>query len=297
MRYQSGIFVEGNANRWFLAFVVSDSSKVADALAAVLATAKGTVPNDTVEVVVGFGAELARQLMPLAVPADFPVFAGRNGPTHRAPASHVDLALWIHSDRHDRNFDVASAARRTLAPLGSMVEDVPGFEYFDARDLHGFIDGTENPDVDEARDLVVIKDGNAIGGSFLFAQRWVHDLDAFRALSVSEQEQVFGRTKATSVELDPLPATSHVGRVVTEDEDGQELEIYRRSFPYGTSGEAGLQFLAFTADPTIIDGMLDRMFGIDGPSDRLIDFSRAVNGSFTFVPSAEAIEALVRPAS
>ena len=33
------------------------------------------------------------------------------------------------------------------------------------------------------------------------------------------------------------------------EEDGEELEIYRRSTPYGRVGELGLYFLAFSADP------------------------------------------------
>ena len=81
-------------------------------------------------------------------------------------------------------------------------------------------------------------------------QRWVHDLAAFHALPVAEQEGVIGRTKPESVELDDdvKPPTAHIARVVIE-EDGEELEIYRRSVPYGTVDEHGLMFFAFSADP------------------------------------------------
>ena len=89
----------------------------------------------------------------------------------------------------------------------------------------------------------------------------------FDALPIDKQEAVFGRTKDESVELDPLPDRSHVERVVIE-EAGEELEIYRRSFPYGSTREAGLFFLAFSNEPNLVERMLARMFGIDGPSDR-----------------------------
>ena len=64
--------------------------------------------------------------------------------------------------------------------------------------------------------------------------RWVHDLDAFDRLPVAEQERVIGRTKADSVELsdDEKPPTAHIARVTIED-DGEELELFRRSVPYG----------------------------------------------------------------
>lgn len=293
MRPQNGIFVEGNSNHWFLQFVISDPTAVAQGLSDVLTSARGTVPNDTVEVVVSFGPELAAELLAGAIPDDLPVFAGVHGPSHSAPAAHVDLILWIHSDRHDRNFDVATAARRAFANVGALVDETPAFQYLDSRDVTGFIDGTENPDVEQGRELVVLAEGPGAGGTHVFTQRWVHDLDSFHVLAVDEQEKVIGRTKPDSVELDPVPEDSHVGRVVIEDDNGDELEIYRRSVPYGTSTEAGLQFLAFTGEPAIIDGMLDRMFGIDGPSDRLTSFTRAVNGAYTFAPSSEALAALI----
>ena len=56
--------------------------------------------------------------------------------------------------------------------------------------------------------------------------------------------------------------------------------------PYGTVSEAGLYFVAFSADRTRFDRMLARMFGLeDGVHDRLTDFSRPVTGSFYFAPS------------
>ena len=118
--------------------------------------------------------------------------------------------------------------------------------------------------------------------------RWVHDLDAFGALSVSEQEHVIGRTKGKSIELegDDKPPTAHIARVEIEDEAGVELPIYRRSVPYGTVAEHGLYFVAFAADRSRFDTMLGRMFGMDGDGvhDRLTDFSRPVSGAYYYAP-------------
>jgi putative iron-dependent peroxidase len=292
MRPQAGIFIEGNANHWFLEFTIEQNDAVASALKALHEAAQGSVPTDTVQTVISFSPKLASRLFPKDTPDD-PAFSGVSGPAHAAPASTVDLWVWLHSDRHDRNFDVALAARRLLAPLGELVEETVAWQYHDSRDLTGFIDGTENPNAEEGRSLAVIAEGPGAGGCHVFSQRWVHDLDAFHALDESEQERVFGRTKPDSVELDPIPDNSHVGRVVIEDEHGEERELYRRSMPYGDQSESGLYFLAFPGDQQLIYDMVDRMFGNDGPSDRLLEFSRPVSGAFTFAPSAEALATLL----
>jgi len=59
----------------------------------------------------------------------------------------------------------------------------------------------------EAPLAALVPDGRpGAGGSHVLAMRWVHDLDAFEALPIPEQENTFGRTKPESIELDdPRP--------------------------------------------------------------------------------------------
>jgi putative iron-dependent peroxidase len=125
--------------------------------------------------------------------------------------------------------------------------------------------------------------------------RWVHDLAAFEQLSVADQQRVIGRTKADSVELPAAekPPTAHIARVETSV-DGRELEIFRRSVPYGTSQEHGLYFVAFSAERSRYDRMLGRMFGTsgDGIHDHLTDFSRPVSGAYYFAPSLNVLNEL-----
>ena len=118
----------------------------------------------------------------------------------------------------------------------------------------------------------------------------MRDLTDFLALPEPEQERIIGRTKADSVELDEatMPADSHVSRTVIEV-DGEELAIYRRSTPFGTTAEHGLHFVAFSAEPSRFDLMLRSMAGIDdGVPDRITAFSTPVTGAYWFVPSVEA---------
>ena len=101
--------------------------------------------------------------------------------------------------------------------------------------------------------------------------------------------------KADSVELPDLekPPTAHVARVETTVA-GSELEIFRRSVPYGSAGEQGLYFVAFSAERSRFDTMLSRMFGTapDGIHDRLTDFSRPVTGAYYFAPSQTLLNEL-----
>lgn len=206
------------------------------------------------------------------------------------PAPHTPHALFVHlrSERHDLCFAAGETVRTALGGHFALSEAVPGFRYLDSRDLTGFVDGTENPVLDERPDVALVDDdGGFDGGSYLHVQRYVHDLPQWNRLPVPTQEHVIGRTKADDVELDDedKPDSAHIARVVVE-QDGEELEIVRQSLPYGTvGGEQGLMFLSYCKTPTRFTRMLERMVTEhDGPSDNLLRFTRAVSGAAYFVP-------------
>lgn len=217
----------------------------------------------------------------------------RNGDDIFAPATQGDLWVWIHGDRHDWNFQRALHVHRSIAPMGRCTLDLMTFVNLESRDLTGFEDGTANPKGDDRRLAALVPDGGpGAGGSFAFTQRWVHDLEAFLALPVSEQERIIGRTKADSIELegDAMAPDSHVGRTDVKI-DGVAQKIWRRSTAYGGVVEHGLQFVAFACEQSRVQVQLERMFGVsgDGLHDRLTRYSRPVTGSYWFVPSREAL--------
>lgn len=188
--------------------------------------------------------------------------------------------------------------RNQLGDAIEVMEEVHGFQYLDSRDLSGFIDGTENPKGIKARAEVALigkEDPTFAGGSYVFTQRYVHDLKKWSTVPTREQEKVIGRRKKNSKELSgrAKPATAHISRTVIK-EDGEELEIVRHSFPYGTLSESGLFFIAYCKTLDIPERMLSRMIGTsgDGLYDSLMDYSKAVSGANFFAPSLEMLKAL-----
>jgi putative iron-dependent peroxidase len=291
---QPGIFAQGTRSHYHLEFDTRADAGDDDLRAALGGLREPAVTAGGTNVVIGLGADLARRLLPDGVPDDAHPFPGLSGPAGTVPATPHDVWVWTHGTGEDVALDTARAIAACLAPVATLAAECPGFVYLDSRDLTGFIDGTENPPVEEAHDVAIVADGPGAGGAHVITLRFVHDLEKFHALDVTEQEEAIGRTKPDSVELDPLPDTSHIGRVQIE-EDGEELEIYRRSVPYGRVGEHGLYFIAFSADPTRFLKMLDHMYGNtdDHFTDRLMDFTKPVSGAFYFAPSLEALDGIL----
>ena len=191
-------------------------------------------------------------------------------------------------------------AMRALDGAVQPVDEVHGFRYFDARSMVGFVDGTENPEGQEAFEATVIgeEDPDFAGGSYVIVQKYLHDMKAWNALSTEEQERVMGRTKADDIELpdEVKPANSHVALNVVEDDDGNEMAILRGNLPFATPsrGEYGTYFIGYARNPAVTELMLTNMFigRPEGNYDRLLDYSTAVTGTLFFVPSEPLLEAL-----
>jgi putative iron-dependent peroxidase len=250
---------------------------------------------------VGLGGELWDAISPKQRPLGLRPFRALAAGGRSAPSTGGDLLFHILSQRHDLAFEVAMRLRGQLGAAVRVMEEVHGFQYLDSRDLTGFIDGTENPRGAAARAsaaLIGEEDPAFAGGAYVFTQRYVHDLAGWARLPRREQERVIGRTKPDSRELSERqkPPTAHISRVVIE-EGGRELEIVRHSFPYGSTSEAGLFFIAYCRSLDIPERMLARMIGTaaDGLHDHLMDHSRAVSGAHFFAPSLPVLKALGRP--
>ncbi len=219
--------------------------------------------------------------------------------TRIAPSTPGDLLFHIRATRFDLCFELAATILRRLGRSVSSADEVHGFRYFEARDLLGFVDGTENPVGAAMAEAAIVgdEDPDYSGGSYVIVQKYLHDLDAWNALSVEEQELVIGRTKLEDIELDDAvkPSNAHNALNVIEV-DGEEVDILRDNMPFGTAaaGEFGTYFIGYARDPGITEQMLQNMFvgNPEGNYDRILDFSTATTGSLYFVPSLPLLESL-----
>ncbi|MBX5442989.1 MAG: Dyp-type peroxidase [Solirubrobacteraceae bacterium] len=251
-------------------------------------------PEDGLTCVAGIGSSLWDRLFAGPRPAGLHPFRAVAGAVHAAPATPGDLLFHLRAHRFDLCFELAQHLTRRLRGAASVVDEVHGFRSFDLRDLLGFVDGTENPDGDAAAAAVIVGDEDPAfaGGSYVVVQRYVHDLAAWDALPVEEQERIIGRTKLDDIELDDdvKPANSHVALNTILDEDGEERRIVRFNMPFGRVGtdEYGTYFAGYARDPAVIEQMLENMFvgRPPGNHDRILDVSTAVTGGLFFVPAA-----------
>ncbi|MBF2759600.1 MAG: MFS transporter [Ectothiorhodospiraceae bacterium AqS1] len=299
-RFQSAIFTEGARVHRYLEYRclrapdAAERKRLGRTIASALAAADEAVAPDQ-RIVIAFGRRLWSILNPDAQPPglhDFQTIEGAKG--HIAPTTQCDLWLWLQADGEDENVARTLALHRMLRCDFELQLEQPAFTYFASRDLIGFEDGTGNPPDTRGRiDAAIVPEGAGAGGSFVLAQRWVHDLEKFEALDIGDQEKIIGRTKAESIEFegDAMPADSHVARTDAE-KDGIALKVFRRSSPYASLDRCGLYFLSFACALERHQIQLERMFGVsgDGLSDRLIDFSHPDTGSYLFAPAAEDLE-------
>ena len=210
-----------------------------------------------------------------------------------APATQTDIYLHIHSKKDFATFEAAKLIINSFNkenPIMQVVDEKNGFVYKDSRDLTNFIDGTENPHGLQPRISAALTEN---GESYCMVQRFIHNLSKWEKVSVSEQEKVIGRTKLDSVQISPVPPTSHVGRTDLK-ENGKGLKIVRQSLPYGSPGsDKGLWFTAYCHDLHNIIEIERSMFGErDNKTDRILEFITPVTGAFFFTPSLEQLQKL-----
>jgi len=227
-------------------------------------------------------------------------FAAIRGATQTAVSTTGDLLFHIRAERADMCFELERLILDRLAGSVTVVDEVQGFRYFDSRDLLGFVDGTENPTGQALAyaSLVGDEDPEFVGGSYVVVQKYLHNLTAWNAKSVEEQQSVIGRTKLDNIELDDVPGErqSHKAINTITDANGVEKKILRDNMPFGRpgAGEFGTYFIGYAAELWVIEHMLRRMFQGNplGQYDRILDVSTVVTGSTYFVPSLDVLESL-----
>jgi porphyrinogen peroxidase len=261
------------------------------------------IPGARLEVVAAIGSRAWDRLFGGPRPAELHPFQELAGTRHRAPATPGDLLFHIRADRMDLCFEYTTQVMARLAGSVTVADEVHGFRYFDERDLIGFVDGTESPSgrIAVAAAIVDDEDPEFAGGSYVIVQKYLHDIPAWNALPVEEQERVIGRTKLDDIEFpdEEKPVNSHVALNTVTGPDGEEQKIIRANMPFGEPGRAefGTYYIAYAATPAITELMLRNMFigRPPGNTDRILDFSTAITGGLFFAPSADFLDDLPDP--
>lgn len=252
-------------------------------------------PVSRASCVMGIGHDAWLQLgLPVPLPKEFLNFAPVIGEKHTAVSSKGDLHFHIRADNQSICYDMAAEISELLNPVALSVEEVQGFRYWDGRSILGFVDGTENPHGQEREffGLVGDDDPDYKGGSYLFVQKYIHDLSAWKRLTVEEQEKVIGRSKSNDIEMadEVKPANSHIALANV----GDDLKIVRDNMPFGSmsKNEMGTYFIAYASKFSTVEKMLNNMFigSPQGNYDRILDFSTPKTGSLFFVPTLDSLD-------
>ena len=247
--------------------------------------------------VTGFGSNAWDKLFGAPRPAELHMFREIHSDRRHAVSTPGDILFHIRAKRIDLCFELATQIMDSIGDVVSVADEVHGFRYFDDRDVLGFVDGTENPRADAAREAAIIggEDPAFRGGSYVIVQKYLHDMMAWNALSVELQERIIGRRKLSDVELSDADKPAYAHNALTNiEENGRQLQILRDNMPFGRPGhgEFGTYFIGYSRSPRITEMMLENMFVGNPPGnyDRLLDFSHPVTGSLFFVPTATFLD-------
>ncbi len=228
---------------------------------------------------------------------------------------HGDLLLEIRAADQDTVLhalrDLSRAGRGGLAPRwrqdGSQPEPRPDGA---PRNHFGFKDGTSNVRPEEFGDLVLL-DGAAQpwtrGGTFLVV-RLIRMLTEFwDRISLSEQENIFGRDRAGGAPLDGsvetdvpqyaddpggdvIPLTSHIRLANPRTSETAGSRIFRRSYNYAGGIDAngnldlGLVFTCLQRDVVAqFEAVQERLSG-----EPLTDYIAPFGGGYFYLPPRDA---------
>ncbi len=251
-------------------------------------------PEAQASIAWGFESDAWDYLFPNAPkPAQLNTFQEIKGPKYTAVSTPGDIFLHVRAKNMAVCYELMDQFMEILRPITDVEDETHGFRYLEGRAIIGFIDGTENPAGVESMDYTLIdedEDPEFVNGSYAFAQKYIHNMEAWKNLSTDDQERAIGRHKFSDRELEDDEKLPNAHNVVSKDmKDDVEHKIVRMNVPYSDPAKdiTGTYFIAYTKDFSITNRMLDGMFT---KSDRLLDFSTPISGTLFFIPSKTTLE-------
>ncbi len=275
---QKGILATENKFARYMSFSLADIETVKETL--------GTLQNsiDGESVVVGLGQSLTKALgVEISGLTPMPVYASSGVDIPSTPCA---LWLWLRGNDRGELFHRSRKLELLLSASFELTDVVDSFQYDDNRDLSGYVDGTENPQDDEAITAAIVSgQGEGMdGSSFVAVQQWIHDFDMLNLMTEKEKDDAIGRHVSDNEEFDGAPDSAHVKRAAQESFT-PEAFVLRRSMPWAEGMDAGLVFVAFGKSFAAFDAILKRMIGFeDGIQDALLRFTKPVTGAYLWSP-------------
>lgn len=248
------------------------------------------------KVAVGFSNDAWDYLFPNAPkPKELETYKGIKGDKYEMPATKGDIFLHVRANDRATVYEFMRQVMLFLKDITDVVDETHGFRYFEGRAIIGFIDGTENPEEDEAKDYAVIgdEDPQFENGSYAFAQKWRHEMDIWSKLSTETQEKAIGRKKFDDLELPDGEKFKNAHNVVSQVEiNGVSQNIVRMNVPYSdpATGITGTYFIGYARHWEVTKAMLESM--IKG-HDYLLSFSKILTGQLFFIPSKDTLDQIV----
>jgi len=147
--------------------------------------------------IMGIGSDAWDRLFGQLRPAELHPFREIRVGARHAMSTPGDLLFHIRARHMDLCFELATQIMARIGNAVAPVDEVHGFKNFDDRDLVGFVDGTENPRGEAIADTALVGEEDAAfaGGSYVMVQKYLHDMNAWNALSIETQEKIIGRKK------------------------------------------------------------------------------------------------------
>jgi putative iron-dependent peroxidase len=238
---------------------------------------------------VGLGADLVQTLSG-QVPG-LKNFAALSGPSVSVVSTPLALLCWLRGQDMGDLVLQTRLVKQALSPALQICHMVDAFRHGQGPnghglDLTGYEDGTENPQGEAAAYAALVQGAGPglDGASFVAVQQWLHDLNAFEAMTPLAQDLMVGRQRADNEEIDDAPASAHIKRTAQESFE-PEAFVLRRSMPWAAGEQAGLMFVAFGKSFSAFEAQLRRMLGLDDAVvDALFDMSKPISTAYFWCP-------------
>ncbi|PYE33244.1 putative iron-dependent peroxidase [Idiomarina fontislapidosi] len=250
---------------------------------------------------IAIGSEYWDILYPEQRPEGFNGFPELRAGHRNAPEQVYDLLITIRSDRYDANYLAARTLNEWLGYDIEIAENVHSFRYLDGRDLMGFVDAPDNPRGARRRSVALIEKQQSSQfeqGSYLFVQKFKHDLKRWDYLGSQRQEQIIGRDKVTAEKLPEadIVGVTHASKARLLDKNEQPIPLLRQNMAWGDTREQGTLAMYFSCQPKAVINWLKQRYFEDEQNqyDPILDYTQAVINSSFFVPSRSFLKASIQ---